>query len=165
LTLLQELQTGAFPRVPGGGVFFTRAASGAPPVLVWHLKHNRALHEPVIIMGLGFGSTPRVDPEHRIALTQLAPQFWRADVRYGFMETPDIPKLLAECKVRGCVIDLKDITYYVGHETIISREDGKGLPRWQEAAFAVMFRNAARLSDFLKLPNDQIVEIGRQIAI
>ena len=163
--LLQELQTGAFPRVPGAAVFFTRAASGAPPVLVWHLKHNRALHESVIIIGLTFGSTPRVAPQDRIALTQLAPQFWRADVRYGFMETPDIPKLLAECKVRGCVIDLKDITYYVGHETIVAREDGKGMPRWQEAAFAVIFRNAARLSDFLKLPNDQIVEIGRQIAI
>jgi KUP system potassium uptake protein len=106
-----------------------------------------------------------VAPEDRLTLTQAAPNFWRADVRYGFMDSPDIPKLLAQSKVMGCNINLDDVTYYVGHETIVSREDSQGLPHWEEAAFAFMLRNAARLSDFLKLPSDQIVEIGRQIAI
>ena len=163
--LLAKLQSGAIPRVPGSAVFFTRAARGAPPVMVWHLKCNRALHEFVLVLRLSFASTPRVAPEDRLTLTQAAPKFWRADVRYGFMETPDIPKLLAQAKVLGCNVDLDDVTYYVGHETIVPREDGKGLPRWEEAIFAVMLRNASRLSDFLKIPGDQLVEIGRQIAI
>jgi len=163
--LLEKLASGAIPRVPGSAVFFTRAARGAPPVLIWHLKHNRALHEHVLILRLSFTSTPRVALEDRFALVQLAPKFWRADVRFGFMETPDIPLVLTQTHALGCDVDLGDVTYYVGHETIVSRKDGKGLPRWEEAAFAVMLRNAARLSDFLKVPSGQIVEIGRQIEI
>jgi KUP system potassium uptake protein len=162
---LAKLQSSAIPRVPGAAVFFTRAAKGAPPVLVWHVKHNRALHEFVLVLRLTVASTPRVAQEDRLTLIQVAPKFWRADAAYGFMETPDIPKLLAETRAMGCDIDLDDVTYFIGHETIVSREDGKGLPHWQEAAFATMERNASRLSDFLKLPSDQIVEIGRQIAI
>ena len=81
------------------------------------------------------------------------------------MESPDVPEILAKSKALGCEIDLHDVTYYVGHETIVSRDDGAGLPHWQEAIFAVMGRNAARISDYLKLPNDQLVEIGRQFSI
>jgi KUP system potassium uptake protein len=162
---LAMLQTSAIPRVPGAAVFFTRAAKGAPPVLVWHVKHNRALHEFVLVLRLTVASTPRVAQEDRLTLIQVAPKFWRADAAYGFMETPDIPKLLADTRAMGCDIDLDDVTYFVGHETIVAREDGRGLPHWREAAFSTMERNASRLSDFLKLPSDQIVEIGRQIAI
>ena len=163
--LLAKLASGTIPRVPGSAVFFTRAARGAPPVLIWHLKHNRALHEHVLILRLSFTSTPRVALEDRIALVQLAPRFWRADVRFGFMETPDIPLVMRQTHALGCDVELADVTYYVGHETVVSRQDGGGLPRWEEAAFAVMLRNAARLSDFLKVPSGQIVEIGRQIEI
>jgi len=163
--LLAKLASGVIPRVPGSAVFFTRAAKGAPPVLIWHLKHNRALHEHVLILRLSFTSAPRVALEDRITLTQLAPSFWRADVRFGFMETPDIPLVMMQTRALGCDVNLADVTYYVGHETIVSRQDGKGLPRWEEAAFAIMLRNAARLSDFLKVPSGQIVEIGRQIEI
>ena len=163
--LLAKLAAGAIPRVPGSAVFFTRAAKGAPPVLMWHLKHNRALHEHVLILRLRFTSTPRVALADRFALEQLAPKFWRADVRFGFMETPDIPLVLTQTHALGCDVQLDDVTFYVGHETIVSRKDGKGLPYWEEAAFAIMLRNAARLTDFLKVPSGQIVEIGRQIEI
>jgi len=163
--LLQELESGAVPRVPGSAVFFTRSAQGVPPVLNWHLKHNRALHESLLLIRLRFALIPRVAREDRLTLTQLAPNFWRADVSYGFMETADIPRLLAGAKIMGCNINLDDVTYYVGHDTIVSRTDGKGLPIWQTAIFALLFRNAARLSEFLKIPSDQLVEIGRQVPI
>jgi KUP system potassium uptake protein len=159
------LKTSNIARVPGAAVFLTRAKSGTPPVMVWHVKHNRALHEYVMILTLTVMSTPRVDEKDRLVLTRVAPKLWRAEVRYGFIEHPDIQGVLAESKTLGCETDLDDITYYVGHETIVAREDGKGLPRWQEALFAVMGRNAARISDFLQLPTDQVVEIGRQISI
>jgi KUP system potassium uptake protein len=162
---LAKLQSGAIPRVPGAAVFFTRTEQGAPPVMIWHVKHNRALHEFVLVLRLMVVPTPRVEEKDRFTLAQAGPSFWRADARYGFMETPDIPKLLADTKAMGCGIDLEDVTYYVGHETIVSREDGLGLPLWQEAVFSSMERNASRLSDFLRLPNDQLVEIGRQISI
>ena len=76
-----------------------------------------------------------------------------------------IPELLTTSKALGCTIDLDDVTYYVGHETVVGREDGLGLPAWQERFFAVMERNAVHVSDFFSLPNDQVVEIGRQVAI
>ena len=81
------------------------------------------------------------------------------------MEHPDISDILAECKEKGAEIDLDDVTFYVGAETIVPAEDGKGLPRWQEALFAFMGRNAARMTDFLQLPYEQVVEIGREIEI
>ncbi len=126
--LLQELESGAVPRVPGSAVFFTRSAQGVPPVLNWHLKHNRSLHESLLLIRLSFALTPRVARENGLAVTQLTPNFWRADVSYGFMETADIPQLLADARVIGCNINRDDVTYYVGHDTIVSRADGRGLP-------------------------------------
>jgi KUP system potassium uptake protein len=73
--------------------------------------------------------------------------------------------LLGQLEKRGCTIDLADVTYFVGHETVTRRQDGKGLPSWQEALFAVMERNAAHVTDFFNLPSEQVVEIGRQISI
>jgi KUP system potassium uptake protein len=162
---INEIQSGAIARVPGSAVFLTRAKHGTPPVMLWHVRHNRALHEYVMILTLTVLSVPRVDDKDRLVLTRAAPKLWRAEVRYGFMEHPDIQGVLEESKALGCETDLDDVTYYVGHETIIAREDGRGLPRWQEGLFAAMGRNAARISDFLALPNDRVVEIGRQISI
>ena len=164
-TFIAELQSRPTARVPGTAVFLTRAKHGTPPVMVWHVRHNRSLHEYVLILTLTVTSTPRVDFKDRLVLTRAGSKFWRAEVRYGFMEHPDVLDVLEQSQALGCETDLSDVTYYVGHETIVPREDGRGLPRWQEALFAAMGRNAARISDFLSLPNDQVVEIGRQISI
>jgi KUP system potassium uptake protein len=94
-----------------------------------------------------------------------APRFWRATARYGFMERPDIPVLLQTACTGGCGIDLSDVTYYVGHETIVPSDSDKGLPRWLEALFAAMQRNSVHVSDYFKLPRDAVVEIGREVAI
>ncbi len=153
------------PRVPGTAVFLTRTDQGTPPVMVWHVKHNRALHEHVLVLRVETMSVPWVSPAERIKMEQVAPNFWRVDAHYGFMERPHIPELLARSKALGCDIELSDVTYYVGHETVIARNDGRGLPAWQERLFALMERNAQHVSDFFSLPNDQVVEIGRQVAI
>ena len=153
------------PRVPGTAVFPTRTEQGTPPVMVWHVKHNRALHEHVVALRVETMSVPWVSSAERMKLEQVAPNFWRIDAHYGFMERPHIPELLASSKALGCNIELSDVTYYVGHETVIRREDGQGLPAWQERLFALMERNAQHVSDFFSLPNDQVVEIGRQVAI
>jgi KUP system potassium uptake protein len=152
-------------RVPGTAVFLTRTEEGAPPVMLWHVKHNRALHEHVFVLRVMVRSVPWVSSAGRIDLKEVVPNVWRAEARFGFMERPHIPELLAASKALGCTIDLADVTYYVGHETVISREDGKGLPAWQEHLFALMERNSVHVSDFFSLPQDRVVEIGRQVAI
>ena len=81
------------------------------------------------------------------------------------MERPDIPAVLRRAHRRGCTIDLSDVTYYVGHETVIPRDEPAALPRWIEAPFAFMQRNASHLTDYFRLPTDRVVEIGRQLAI
>jgi KUP system potassium uptake protein len=106
-----------------------------------------------------------VSREQRLTIAEVAPNFWRAEALFGFMERPQIPELLAASKALGCTVDFADVTFYVGHETVIGREDGMGLPAWQEKFFAAMERNAVHVSDFFSLPNDQVVEIGRQVAI
>jgi KUP system potassium uptake protein len=162
---LREVAGNNVPRVPGTAVFLTRTEGGAPPVMVWHVRHNRALHEHLFVLRVEILSVPWVSPDNRISLEEVAPNFWRADARFGFMERPNIPELLADSKSLGCTADVNDVTYYVGHETVIHREDGSGLPAWQERIFAVMERNAIHVSDFFSLPTDQVVEIGRQVAI
>jgi KUP system potassium uptake protein len=162
---MAELAARNIPRVPGTAVFLTRTERDTPPVMVWHVKHNRALHEHVFVLRVEIQSVPWVASRNRFTIVEVAPNFWRADAHFGFMERPHIPELLAASKALGCTIDLNDLTYYVGHETVVGREDGKGLPAWQERFFAVMERNAVHVSDFFRLPNDQVVEIGRQVAI
>jgi KUP system potassium uptake protein len=162
---MSKIAAAGIPRVPGTAVFLTRAESGTPPVMLWHVKHNRALHEHLFVLRVEITSAPWASSGGRIMVQEVAPNFWRADAFFGFMERPHIPDLLAASKSLGCTIDLGDVTYYVGHETVIGREDGMGLPAWQEKFFAVMERNAVHVSDFFSLPNDQVVEIGRQVAI
>ena len=162
---MQAVEAKNIPRVPGTAVFLTRTERDTPPVMQWHVRHNRALHQHLFVLRVEILPRPWVASRNRMTIEQVAPNFWRAEARFGFMERPHIPELLATGKSLGCTVDLDDVTYYVGHETVIGREDGKGLPAWQEGLFAVMERNAIHVSDFFSLPNDQVVEIGRQIAI
>jgi KUP system potassium uptake protein len=162
---MADISRRQIPRVPGTAVFLTRTKLDVPPVMVWHLNHNRALHERLFVLTVDTESVPWVNEAGRLTMAEVAPQFWRAAVRYGFMERPDIPALLRQAHERGCDIDLSDITYYVGHETVLCREDGKGLPKWIAACFAVMQRNSVHLSDYFRLPSDALVELGRQISI
>jgi KUP system potassium uptake protein len=153
------------PRVPGTAIFLTRTLSDTPPVMVWHVKHNRALHEQLLALKVVTESIPWIEDFERLLMTELAPDFWRGTARYGFMERPDIPALFRRARAQGCPLQLDDVTYYVSHGTIVPREDGKGLAKWEEVLFAAMVRNAVHDSDFLRLPCDGVVEIGRQIAI
>jgi KUP system potassium uptake protein len=152
-------------RVPGSAVFLTRADSETPPVLVWHVRKNRSLHEYVLILKLVVTSSPRTKPSERLQIERVADRFWRIEARHGFMERPNVLAVLDDCRTKGVEINRDDVTFYVGHETIIPREGRRGIPRWQEAIFAAMARNSVRITDVLKLPHNQVVEIGREVAI
>jgi KUP system potassium uptake protein len=153
------------PRVPGTAVFLTRTAAGVPPVMIWHLRQNRALHERIVVLRVVTESKPRVRWPDLMSVDEEGENFWRVTAHFGFMQRPDIPRLLREAQQRGCEIGLDDVTYYVGHEIILHRERGPALPVWQEAIFAAMVRNASHVTDYFRLPSEQVVEIGRQISI
>jgi KUP system potassium uptake protein len=162
---MNELRDRGVVRVTGTAVFLTRTKHGVPPVMAWHVKHNRALYSKIVILRVSVLPIPWVASSNRIVVQEEARDVWRVEGSYGFMERPDIPDLLASSRNLGCAIDLENVTYYVGHETVIHREDNLGLPRWQESLFSLMERNAAHVSDFFNLPDDQVVEIGRLVAI
>jgi KUP system potassium uptake protein len=163
-SLLEKLHAGEVARVAGTAVFFTQIMDQTPPVLAWHLRRNRALHEYVLTLTLTVLSVPWTEPEERLNLERVDDKFWRAEARHGFMEHPDIDDILWECKALGAEIDLDDVTYYIGTETIVPAKDGMGLPRWQEAVFAWMRRNEKPLNHF-QLPRDRLVKIGYLIEI
>ena len=162
---LADIAAKGLPRVPGSAVFLTRAMQDTPPVMVWHVKHNRALHRHLIAVTCQTQAIPYVDAADRIKLEKLAPDFWRMVARYGFMERPDIPELLATSQAFGCTLPLDDVTYYVGHESVVHRTLGPAMPHWQEAIYAFMLRNAATVAGFFRLPRNGVVEIGRIVEI
>jgi KUP system potassium uptake protein len=162
---MAEVEESGIARVPGTAVFLTRTQRDAPPVMVWHVRHNRALHERLFILTVVIRPVPWLSGAERLTFDQVAANLWRATAYYGFMERPDIPALLAQAHSRGCQVDLSDVTYYVGHETVVHREEGRALPRWIEAMYAAMQRNSVHVSDFFRLPAESVVEIGREIAI
>ncbi|HWU27256.1 MAG TPA: KUP/HAK/KT family potassium transporter, partial [Rhizomicrobium sp.] len=164
-TFLANLKEGAIPRVPGTAVFLTRAKSETPPVLQWYVQHARALHRKVFILRVVTLPVPWSHYTDRLKVEILAGGFARGTATYGFMERPDVPALLREAHFEGCDIDLNDATYFIGHETIVPRGPGLGLPKPVEAAFAFMQRNAAHATDYFRIPHNSVIEIGREIAI
>lgn len=164
-TFMKQLKANGVPRVPGTAVFLTRTTHGTPPIMVWHVKRNRALHERLFALTIETQSIPWVRAKDRLSLDEVAPNFWRATARYGFMERPDIPALLRKAHAGGCDISLNDVTYYIGHETVVGGDHGHWLRRFQNRLFALMERNSPHITDFLRVPSENVVEIGRQIAI
>jgi KUP system potassium uptake protein len=162
---LAQIQHKGIPRVPGSAVFITRTVQDTPPVMKWHVKMNRALHEHLLVLTIATESVPYIGEGARLTVQEFAPDFWRATVHYGFMERPDIPEVLRQTHALGCPLQLSDITYYVGHETITRADKGPRLPAWEVIPYAWMLRNAARVNDILHLPSDSVVEIGREIAL
>ncbi len=161
---MAQIGAGRIARVPGTAVFLTRTNRDTPPVMAWQVKYNKALHRQVFILHVRILPVPWLKDD-RLTLAAMAPDVWRGEARYGFMERPNVPALLESCQARGCAVELDDVTYYVAHETVVHREDGRGIPLWEEMLFGLMERNAVHYADFLKLPDDNVVEIGRHIAI
>lgn len=161
---MRSIKSQNIPRVPGIGVFLTRTARDAPPVMLWHVEHNRALQENVFVLNAVTESIPWVKNSERLLVTEMHPNYWRATARFGFMEKPDIPGAIKQACLLNS-LNLDDVVYYVGHGTIVPSQDARGLAKLQEALYIAMERNSVHVSDFFRLPNDKVVLIGRRIAI
>ena len=110
--------------------------------MVWHVKHNRALHDHLLVLRALIESVPWNKDAERLVVAEVQPNFWRATVRFGFMEKPDIPAAVAQACDECSGLSFEDVTCYVGHDTVVRREDGHGLPAWQESLYAAMERNS-----------------------
>jgi KUP system potassium uptake protein len=163
--IVAQIASGHVPRVPGTAVFVVRLTRDVPPAVVWYLRHIRSLHDSIVIVNVVTELIPHVAEEKRVELREIAPQVWRVHAHFGFMEQPDLHALLERAQARGYPVDPSNATYFVGRETVVPREDGKGLPRLVERTFAFLLRNSSEAIEYYRLPRDVVFEIGRQFAI
>ena len=174
---LQDIARRKPHRVPGAAVFLTSDMSGAPPVLLHHLKHNQVLHEKVMLLSITTEEIPQVDADERVRCRELGEGFYQVTAHYGFMETPDVPSILHALGERGgpgkrIITRLNSTTFYLGRETLIavggragrSLASGVGrMARWRKKLFIFMTRNAQSATAFFGLPPNRVVELGAQI--
>ncbi len=176
--LAERLRTQTFPldlflsnlgsnpptRVPGVAVFMTGNPHGTPPALMHNLKHNKVLHDRIVLLTASTAEVPHVRPEERIQFTPLEHGVFRVVATFGFMETPDVPELLGQLQKYGLEFRMMETTFFLGRETLIpSRKPGMAL--WREALFAWMSRNAHSATAFFNLPPNRVVELGTQIEL
>ncbi|HHA1904400.1 TPA: KUP/HAK/KT family potassium transporter [Enterobacter asburiae] len=160
-----QLQQKTVPRVAGAAVFLTRTQNNIPPVMRWHVARNRALQQDVLSLTIDILNVPYVGEEQRIRVEQRAPGYWHGVAQYGFMEHPDIPRLLQGVSEINALFATDDATWYVGHETIVAGEGEAGMAAWQRHIFAFMKRNCTHVINHYHLPSDRVVEISRRVAV
>jgi KUP system potassium uptake protein len=156
-------------RVPGTAVFMTGNTGYVPPVLLHHLKHNKVLHERVVFTSMLSQEVPFVPERERVDLVDLGSGFYQVIARYGFMESADVPALLASLPKRfpsGPRLELvpMDTTYFLGRETLLPTGPSR-MATWRKRLFIVMARNAQTASTFFGLPPNRVVEMGAQIQL
>jgi KUP system potassium uptake protein len=154
------------PRVPGTAIFLTGTREGVPLALLHNLKHNKIIHERVVICTVIMEEVPFVPVESRIEFIPLAPNFHRLVLRYGFMRDPNIPKALAQARTDelGFFYEPMSISYFLSRETLVPSSK-PSMPLWQEQLFSAMARSATSAMDFFHLPVNRVVELGSQIEI
>jgi KUP system potassium uptake protein len=151
-------------RIPGTAVFLASTQRGTPVVLLHHFKHNKVLHQQVIILSIVTDAVPEVRPEGFIHLRFFDRGFWAVTAHYGFMQTPDLLQVLRACAAHGLYINEADTSYYLGRETLLYGKPG-GMAHWRKRLFRFMSRNARSASDFFSIPPNRVVEIGTQIEL
>jgi KUP system potassium uptake protein len=155
----QDLPT----RVKGTSVYMSGNAAYVPVSLLHNLKHNRVLHERVILLSFAAADEPRVDLARRVNVEPIAEGFYRVVARFGFMETPGIVEVLSECRRQGLALEAGECTYFLSRETVML-SDAPGMAQWRKRLFAFLSRNAQDASVFFGLPPNRVVELGMQIA-
>jgi KUP system potassium uptake protein len=151
-------------RVKGTAVFMTGTATGIPPALLHNLKHNRVVHERVILMTVVTEEVPHVEPSARVEIKELGQEFYRVIAHYGFMEDPKMQDILAEMKPHGMELHSMETSFYLGRDTLVTTPR-PGLAKWRKALFNIMSRNARSATAYFGLTPNRVVELGTQIEI
>lgn len=151
-------------RVPGTAVFMTSSPTGVPPALLHNLKHNKVLHDRILILTVVIDEVPWVDLEDRIEVVDLGEGFFRMILRYGFMQQPDVPETLKTVENCGPRIKMMDTSFFLARQTLLPSAR-PGMALWREKIFAWMLRNAESAMEFFRLPTNRVVELGSQVEI
>ncbi|MCC6927842.1 MAG: potassium transporter Kup [Gemmatimonadaceae bacterium] len=161
-SFVESLGHGGPVRVPGTAIFMTSESEGTPVVLLHHLKHNKVLHEKVILLSILAREVPEVPASERITVEPMQHGIYRVKAAYGFMETPNVEDIRARLQEAGIKTKRMDTTYYLGREELICA-NGVGMSRWRKKLFAVMARNARSATQYFGIPANRVVELGTQI--
>ena len=152
-------------RVPGTAIFLIAQKGMVPHALLHNLKHNKVLHERNVFLTVETLNVPYADKQRRMGIEAIGDDFYRILLRFGFMETPDVPlALMRSCDEGGIYFDPMDTTYFASRETVVAGRH-RGMPVWRDKLFAFMHRNAAPATGFFRIPGNRLVELGAQVEI
>jgi len=164
-SLLPDLKSNSIRRVPGTAIYMSANKVGTPLALLHNLKHNKVLHEQVVLLTVRTEEVPfLVNARDRVALEKLENGIWRAQVHFGFIEKPDVPAALERVKEAGLRFDPMRTTYFIGRETILATRK-LGLSSWRGSIFAWMTRNAGDVTSYFCLPPNGVVELGARVEV
>jgi KUP system potassium uptake protein len=150
--------------VPGTAVFLTSTPDFAPTALMHNLKHNKVLHEHNVVLTIITTDAPRVSDEDRVRINHMTPRFSLVSLRYGFMETPNVPRALAIARKLGWTFDIMSTSFLLSRRAL-KPSPRSGMPLWQDRLFIALARSASDASDFFQIPTDRVVEIGTQVTV
>ena len=151
-------------RVPGTAIFMASTASGVPSALLHNIKHNKVLHERVVILTVAIQDVPFVDEAERCSVKDLGQGFYRMSLRYGFLEETDVPAALKRADICGGPFEMMKTSFFLSRQTLLPSAK-PGMALWREKLFAWMLRNAASAMEFFRLPTNRVVELGSQVEI
>jgi KUP system potassium uptake protein len=151
-------------RVPGTAVFLTSTPDSAPTALMHSLKHYKVLHEHNVILTIESEHTPRVEPSERVAIEEVGQTFTRVALRFGFMETPNVPRALAIARKLGWTFDIMSTSFFLSRRAL-KPAARSGMPRWQDRLFIMLARMANDATDYFQIPTGRVVEVGTQVTI
>ncbi|MGL5628590.1 MAG: KUP/HAK/KT family potassium transporter, partial [Plesiomonas shigelloides] len=151
-------------RVPGTAIFLSRAPNAVPYALLHNLKHNKVLHERVVLMTIRTEDVPYVAADQHIGIEELSPSFIRVIATYGFKETPDVEEVFRRCCMKGMMFSLMDTSFFLSRETLVMRHRSLW-GRVRGLLFMWLSKNALRSTDFFHIPPNRVVELGAQVEI
>jgi KUP system potassium uptake protein len=151
-------------RVPGTAVFLTSDPTCAPTAMMHSLKHYKVLHEKNVILTIESATVPRVDPAERVQIEPIGETFSRVRLRFGFMETPNVPTALAIARKLGWQFDIMSTSFFLSRRALRPAARS-AMPRWQDRLFIVLARSANDATDYFQIPTERVVEVGTQVTI
>ncbi len=164
LPFVQDLVSHPMPRVARTAVYMVSDLETVPQALLHNLKHNQVLHQHTLFVNVIFTEEPYVNAQNRSRLTLLTQNFWQLQLRYGFMQTADIPRALQQITLDGQPIDLFSVSYFLNRDIIVT-DSGGAMPRWRDQIFAAMMRNAGSAVEFFNIPANSVIELGSRIQL
>ena len=164
LELIKMLEKSKPVRVAGTAIFLTNQPETAPSSLLHNLKHNKVLHERILIMCVKTEGTPRVPLSKRYEIEKITGDFTKVILHYGYMESPRVPAALASLRKTGLKFDIMTTSFFLGRRTV-KTSPTSGMPLWQDKLFVALSKQAANATDFFSIPSGRVVELGAQVTV